>query len=118
MGAKIIEKHFTTKKKLPGADHFMSMNPKEFSTYVTSIRDAEKQLGSDKKKVQPEEKKFIIFARKSITLRKSMKRGDILREKDIIMKRPGSGFNGQQLSSVIGKKLRKNLLLNFMKLVS
>ena len=108
-GATIIEKHFTTNKKLPGADHFMSMNPKEFSAYVKSIRDAEKQLGSDKKKVQPEEKKFIIFARKSITLRKSMKRGEVINEKDIIMKRPGSGFNGQAISTVIGKKLRKNL---------
>jgi len=108
-GATIIEKHFTTDKKLPGADHFMSMNPKEFSNYVKSIREAEKQLGSDKKEVQPEEKKFIIFARKSITLRKSMKRGDVLKEKDIIMKRPGSGLNGQKISTVIGKKLRKNL---------
>ena len=108
-GASIIEKHFTTNKKLLGADHFMSMNPKEFSAYVKSIRDAEKQLGSDKKKVQPEEKKFIIFARKSITLRRPMKRGEVLNEKDIIMKRPGSGFNGQEISTIIGKKLRKNL---------
>ena len=66
-------------------------------------------MGSDKKKVQLEEKKFIILARKSITLRKSMKRGDVLKEKDIIMKRPGSGLNGQKISTVIGKKLRKNL---------
>lgn len=108
-GATIIEKHFTTNKKLPGADHFMSMNPKEFSAYVKAIRDAEKQLGLDKKRVQPEEKKFIIFARKSITLRKSMKRGNVLKEKDIIMKRPGLGINGQKIFTVIGKKLRKNL---------
>ena len=66
-------------------------------------------MGSDTKKVQREEKKFIILARKSMTLRKSMKRGDILKEKDIIMKRPGSGFNGQEISTIIGKKLRKNL---------
>ena len=85
------------------------MNPKEFSNYVRSIREAEKQLGSDKKKVQLEEKKFIILARKSITLRKSMKRGDILKEKDIIMKRTGSGFNGQKISRIIGKKLRTNV---------
>ena len=38
-----------------------------------------------------------------------MKRGEVLNEKDIIMKRPGSGFNGQEISTVIGKKLRKNL---------
>ena len=38
-----------------------------------------------------------------------MKRGEVINEKDIIMKRPGSGFNGQAISTVIGKKLRKNL---------
>ena len=108
LGATIIEKHFTIDKKLPGADHFMSMNPKEFSAFVQSIREAEIRLGLDKKRCQPEEKKFIGLARKSITLKKSMKRGEILKKKDIIMKRPGLGLNGQKINMVIGKKLKKN----------
>ena len=109
LGATIIEKHFTIDKKLPGADHFMSMNPKEFSAFVQSIREAEIRLGLDKKRCQPEEKKFIGLARKSITLKKSLKRGEILKKKDIIMKRPGLGLNGQKINMVIGKKLKKNL---------
>ena len=108
LGATIIEKHFTIDKKLPGADHFMSMNPKEFSAFVKSIREAEIRLGFDEKRCQPEEKKFIYLARKSITLNKSMKRGTILKKRDIIMKRPGTGLNGQRISTVIGKKLKKN----------
>ena len=65
-------------------------------------------MGSEEKKCQPEEKKFIRFARKSITLNKSMKRGQKIKKNDIIMKRPGIGFNGQKINMVIGKKLRKN----------
>ena len=37
-----------------------------------------------------------------------MKRGEILKKKDIIMKRPGLGLNGQKINMVIGKKLKKN----------
>ena len=37
-----------------------------------------------------------------------MKRGAILKEKNIIMKRPGTGINGQEIHLVVGKMLRKN----------
>jgi len=113
LGATLIEKHFTINKKLPGADHKISDSPREFSELVKLIRDAELKLGSEIKKCQPEEKKFIKFARKSITLRKNMKRGVKIKESDIIMKRPGTGLNGQKISIVIGKKLRKNLLKDY-----
>ena len=42
-----------------------------------------------------------------------MKRGVKIKESDIIMKRPGTGLNGQKISIVIGKKLRKNLLKDY-----
>ena len=107
-GARVIEKHFTIDKSLPGADHKISESPKEFSNFIKAIREAEIRLGSEEKKCQPEEKKFIRFARKSITLNKSMKRGQKIKKNDIIMKRPGIGLNGQKINMVIGKKLRKN----------
>ena len=107
-GARVIEKHFTIDKSLPGADHKISLSPKEFSNLIKAIREAEIRLGSEEKKCQPEEKKFIRFARKSITLNKSMKRGQKIKKNDIIMKRPGIGLNGQKINMVIGKKLRKN----------
>lgn len=109
LGAEVIEKHFTINKNLSGADHFMSMNPKEFSNYVKAIREAEMRVGKDEKICQPEERKFIGLARKSITLRTPMKRGQKILEKNIIMKRPGTGLDGQKIKSIIGKKLKKNL---------
>ena len=39
MGAKIIEKHFTIDKELEGPDHPASLDPFEFSTMVTEIRN-------------------------------------------------------------------------------
>ena len=108
-GATIIEKHFTLNKNLSGPDHLASCNPKEFSSYVKSIRKAEIMLGEDVKKCQPEEIEMKKISRKSITLKKAMKINQIVREKDIIMKRPGTGINGQKRHLVIGKKLKKNL---------
>jgi len=107
-GARVIEKHFTIDKSLPGADHKISESPKGFSNLIKAIREAEIRLGSEEKKCQPEEKKFIRFARKSITLNKYMKRGEKIQKNDIIMKRPGTGLNGQKINMIIGKKLRKN----------
>jgi|TARA_B100001964_G_scaffold43182_1_gene48009 sialic acid synthase SpsE len=108
LGATIIEKHFTIDKSLPGPDQKISANPKEFSSLVNAIRKTEIILGKDKKKCQPEERKFLKSARKSVTLEQAMKRGAILKEKDIIMKRPGTGINGQKIYLVAGKRLRKN----------
>ena len=48
LGARIIEKHFTLDKQMNGPDHSSSMNPKEFKNMVTSIRETEILLGSEK----------------------------------------------------------------------
>ena len=109
MGATVIEKHFTLDKKLPGPDHKASANPEEFFNLVKKIREVEKMLGTEKKVCQPEEKEMRKISRKSITLKKSMKRNQKIKIEDIIMKRPGVGLNGQKLHLVIGKKLKSNL---------
>ena len=108
-GATVIEKHFTIDKKLPGADHKISDNPEEFSKLIKAIREAELRLGEEEKKCQPEEKKFIRFARKSITVKNDLKKGTKIRETDIIMKRPGTGLDGQKINKVIGKKIKRDL---------
>ena len=112
LGATVIEKHFTLDKSLPGPDHKASLTPREFSVLVKTVRKAEIILGTDQKKCQLEEKEMRRTMRKSITLRQSMKRKQIIKESDLIMKRPGNNLNGQKISLVIGKKLKKDLQKN------
>ena len=45
LGAQIIEKHFTTNKKLSGPDQKASLSPKELMSFVKGIRDVESILG-------------------------------------------------------------------------
>ena len=43
-GAKVIEKHFTVDKKLPGRDNKFALEPDEFRAMVDNIRQAENTL--------------------------------------------------------------------------
>lgn len=108
LGGIMIEKHFTLDKNLPGPDHKASSTPREFSTLVKTIRAAETMLGNDQKRCRLEEREMRRIGRKSITLKRSMRCGEIINEKDIIMKRPGTGLNGQKIYMIIKKKLKKN----------
>ena len=109
MGAKIIEKHFTLDKNLPGPDHKASLEPNELVEMVKSIRNIELALGEFDKKPTKQELKNMLVGRKSIHASKNLKKGSTIQTEDIIMKRPGTGISPMQLMGVIGKKLNKNI---------
>jgi len=50
LGAKVIEKHFTLDRGLPGPDHKASLEPDELKAMVKAIRNVEKALGNGIKK--------------------------------------------------------------------
>jgi len=52
-GAKIIEKHFTLDKTLPGVDHCFAVDAKGLQEMVKAIRQAEKNLANNKLEIDP-----------------------------------------------------------------
>jgi len=82
-GAKVVEKHFTLDKALPGPDHLASSTPEEFKQLVKSVRRAEKMLGSSIKQCQEEEKQMASVSRKSIVMNADLQAGTILEEMSI-----------------------------------
>ena len=64
LGAKIIEKHLTLDRKMKGPDHLASLEPKEFTQMVKSIRNIEKSLGNGKKILSKSEKKKYKHCKK------------------------------------------------------
>ncbi|GAI92923.1 unnamed protein product, partial [marine sediment metagenome] len=46
LGAKVIEKHFTLDRSLPGPDHPYALEPNGLQQMVMAIREVEKMLGS------------------------------------------------------------------------
>jgi N,N'-diacetyllegionaminate synthase len=108
MGAKIIEKHFTLDQAMNGPDHKSSLEPKELKAMVLAIRNIEIALGGDKKKPSPSESININVARKSIVANQDIKKGDLLTDKNITVKRPGTGINPMKWDKVIGSIAKKN----------
>ena len=50
------------------------------------------------------------MSRKSIVSKKLIKKGQIIKMKDICFKRPGTGFNPLYLKFIINKKVKNNIL--------
>ena len=108
LGAKIIEKHITLDKKMKGPDHKASLEPKEFKSMITSIRNIENSFGNYKKKITKSEKKIILIARKSIVASKPIKKGEKFSNDNITVKRPALGLSPMKWFDVIGKRSKKN----------
>jgi N,N'-diacetyllegionaminate synthase len=107
MGARIIEKHFTLDRTLPGPDHVASLEPKELKEMVRAIRNIELAIGGDGEKVPSEsETKNIIIARKSIFINRNLSKGHIITDDDIISLRPGDGISPMEWENIVGKILK------------
>jgi N-acetylneuraminate synthase len=105
LGAIVIEKHFTLDRNMPGPDHKASLEPAELKQMVSAIRNIENSLGSGIKQPSTSELKNMAIARKSIHLARDMKKGDLIQEDDLVMKRPGDGISPMKMETVIGRKL-------------
>lgn len=102
LGARVIEKHFTLDRTLPGPDHKASLEPNELKVMVSSIRNIEKALGDGIKRVSESESGNIIVARKSIIAACAIRKGEMLSEKNLAIKRPGTGLSPMLWEEVIG----------------
>ena len=102
LGAVIIEKHFTLDRNMEGPDHKASLEPDELARMVASIRNIEKALGSEDKTPSFSEKRNIAIARKSIVAAKKIRKGEVLTEKNITAKRPGTGISPMRWREVLG----------------
>jgi len=108
MGATVIEKHFTINNMLEGPDHKASLNPLELKKMVSSIRNIEIALGNGIKRPTNSEKPNIKHARKSIVAKVIIKKGEILSENNMSVKRSGGGISPMQWFSIIGNSASKD----------
>jgi len=103
-GARIIEKHFTLNKGLPGPDHKASLNPEELKQMVAAIRQVEQAMGQARKIPAPSELKNKDIARKSLVAAKAIDAGERFTEENLTTKRPGNGISPLHYWDLLGKK--------------
>ena len=103
MGAEIIEKHFTLDKTMDGPDHKASLEPQELKAMVTGIRNIELALGDGIKRPNPSEKNISSVVLKRIVADSSIKRGEIISEDKLALKRSSNGITANMWDLVIGR---------------
>ena len=108
MGASCIEKHFTLDCNMEGPDHKASLEPDQLKKMVKSIRNIELAMGSGIKQPSESEKQNIKVVRKSIVSKTIIKKGEIFNEKNITIKRPGSGISPMRWDDVLGTTATKD----------
>ncbi len=112
LGACIIERHFTDTRYRSGPDITCSMDPAELRLLVDRSIEIHKALMNPKQRTEPEESVYK-FARASVVADRDMAAGHIIEEKDIWVRRPGSGeIPGYKYNDIIGKKLRLDVKKN------
>ncbi len=102
MGAEIIEKHFTLDKNMEGPDHKASLEPAELKLMVQQIRNIEVALGDGIKRPNKSETENAKVVQKSILAKRPIKKGEILTEDILTVKRAGDGISASLWDSVIG----------------
>ena len=110
MGATVIEKHFTLDKTMEGPDHKASLEPSELIAMVKGIRNIELALGSSIKKPSPSEQPNISIARKSIVATHHIKKGEILTEENLSIKRPANGISPMRWDEIVGTTAKKDYI--------
>ena len=103
LGARMIEKHFTLSRQMPGPDHQASLEPDELKAMVSAIRNIERALGDGVKRPTPGELKNRPIARKSLVARQAIAAGERFSIENITAKRPGTGLSPMRWDEVIGR---------------
>jgi N-acetylneuraminate synthase/N,N'-diacetyllegionaminate synthase len=106
LGADVIEKHLTLDRTLPGPDHAASLEPAEFRTLVSGIREVEAARGDGVKRPLPEEAGTAAVARKSVVAAVDIPAGMVISREMLSVKRPGTGLPPSRLDTVVGRKAR------------
>ncbi len=112
LGAKVIEKHFTLDREdTKSAEHHFSMEPIDFEKMVKWTNDVDKNFEKyEWGRSENENIKGKLISRRSFHYKKNFCKGHIISKKDLIFIRPGSGFDFNDISKIIGKKLSKDVL--------
>lgn len=109
LGAKILEKHFTTNKKLPGNDHYHAMDKNDLKLFNKNLSKTIELLGSQRDKILDIENSARKNARRSLVAKKDILKGKVIDKKDITFKRPANGINPKYYYEILGKIANKNI---------
>lgn len=106
LGARVIEKHFTTDRDMEGNDHKVSLLPDEFAEMVRSIRQVELAMGAPEERElsQGEMMNREVLA-KSLIATVDIPAGTLVTEAMIDIRSPGQGLQPNRKDELLGRTL-------------
>ncbi len=103
LGARVLEKHFTLNRDLPGPDHQASLEPDELRAMVAGVRRVEAALGDGRKVPAANEAETRQLARKSIVAVQAIPAGAVITAAMLGVMRPGTGYPPAQVEMLAGR---------------
>lgn len=103
-GARIVEKHFTLDRSMPGPDHASSLEPSELRDLIANVRAVEVALGDGQKRPTDDERDTALVARRSLVAAADIPAGGVFDEANIAARRPGSGLAPKCAGIVLGRR--------------
>ncbi len=91
LGACFLEKHFTISHDLPGPDHWFSEDPAGLEEWVSSIRTAEKMVGSPLVRPTAVERDNKLEYQRRIVAARDLRGGEIMDERALMLRRVSGG---------------------------
>ncbi len=107
LGARIIEKHFTYDKTLPGNDHYHAMDKNDLKILNERLDTLLKLLGMHRKQPLPTEELARQNARRSLVAARLIPAGKPLEPEDITWKRPGKGIDPRDFDLLLGRTTKQ-----------
>jgi sialic acid synthase SpsE len=110
-GARVFEKHFTDDNSRRGPDHNFAMNPTTWKEMVQASNELYMAIGDGVKRVEENEKETEIVQRRALRYAKSLGKGHVINNSDIIALRPipVNGLAPYLKYHIVGKTLKTNV---------
>lgn len=109
LGARIIEKHFTHDKSLPGNDHYHAMDKDDLMHFHARLDTLFPLLGEHRKHPLASEEIARRNARRSLVAARVIPAGKTVEPQDITWKRPGRGIDPRDYDRLIGSTVKESI---------
>lgn len=106
LGARLIEKHFTFDKTLPGNDHYHAMDRDDLKHFRARMARTLSMIGPVAVDALPAEDPARKNARRSLVAARQIPAGTVISKDDLTWKRPAGGISPRHYYDVLGMTAR------------
>lgn len=109
LGARILEKHFTHDKTLPGNDHYHAMDKNDLARFNGSLDRILSMVGPFEVAALASEAPARRNARRSLVAARRIPAGTVVTRDDLTWKRPAHGVSPREIDAVLGGRARADI---------